>query len=57
MLEGGLVAVGYNDGAVKIFCFEDGSLRVTLQGHKAAVTCMEIDLTGRVLSSLTYGPK
>ncbi|XP_018493738.1 WD repeat-containing protein 3 [Galendromus occidentalis] len=53
VLCGGLIAVGYSDGVVKIFCFEDGSLRVTLQGHKAAVTCMGIDSSGSKL--LTAG--
>lgn len=46
-LDGGLLAIGYADGTVKIFSFEDGSLRVALQGHKAGVTCMVLDPTGK----------
>ncbi|OQR79441.1 WD repeat-containing protein 3-like [Tropilaelaps mercedesae] len=54
ILDGGLLAVGYADGIVKIFSFEDGSLRVALQGHKAGVTCMALDPTG---SKLVTGGK
>ncbi|XP_022656583.1 WD repeat-containing protein 3-like isoform X2 [Varroa destructor] len=54
VLNGGLLAVGYADGTVKVFSFEDGSLRVALQGHRAGVTCMTLDPSG---SKLVTGAK
>ena len=45
------LAVGYEDGAVRLFNLMDGENIVTFSGHKSAVTCLEFDSQGMRLVS------
>lgn len=45
------LAVGYEDGSIRIFSLLNGEANVTFNGHKAAVTAMQYDqLGGRLVS-------
>ncbi|XP_035170519.1 WD repeat-containing protein 3 [Oxyura jamaicensis] len=45
------LAVGYEDGSIRIFNLQSGEANVTFNGHKAAVTAMQYDqLGGRLVS-------
>jgi len=48
---GNLVAVGYHDGAVRIFDLKDRTCSMTLNGHKKRVTCLHFNETGTLLTS------
>ena len=40
------LAVGYSDGAVRVFDFTTGEVAVTFSGHKSAVTALNYDHDG-----------
>lgn len=40
------IAVGYEDGAVKIFSLMNGESNVSFNGHKSAVTVIHYDALG-----------
>eukprot|EP00931_Biecheleriopsis_adriatica_P087475 TRINITY_DN61939_c0_g1_i1.p1 TRINITY_DN61939_c0_g1~~TRINITY_DN61939_c0_g1_i1.p1 ORF type:complete len:968 (+),score=220.22 TRINITY_DN61939_c0_g1_i1:119-3022(+) len=44
-------AVGYVDGSVRLWNFQEGSLLQTLQGHRSAVSCLAFDKAGHSLAS------
>lgn len=44
--DGNHIAVGYEDGAVRIFSLLSGECNVTLNGHKTAVTAIGYDTLG-----------
>mmetsp|Transcript_20504 Transcript_20504/g.32691 ORF Transcript_20504/g.32691 Transcript_20504/m.32691 type:complete len:960 (-) Transcript_20504:107-2986(-) len=44
-------AVGYADGAVRLWNFENGSVVQTFQGHRSAVSCLAFDRAGHLLAS------
>lgn len=43
------IAVGYSDGAVRVFDLNTGAVSITFQGHKAPVTCLDFN-NGRLAS-------
>ncbi|EDV20491.1 uncharacterized protein TRIADDRAFT_31835 [Trichoplax adhaerens] len=45
------IAVGYNDGTIKLWNTNDGSSKVTLSGHKSAITVLKYDTTNTRLVS------
>lgn len=45
------LAVGYEDGAVRLFDLNSGECLVTFSGHKSAVTCLAFDADGMRLVS------
>ncbi|XP_014671632.1 PREDICTED: WD repeat-containing protein 3-like [Priapulus caudatus] len=45
------LAVGYDDGSVKIFNLLSGEMSVTFSGHKSAVTALAFDADGTRLAS------
>jgi len=45
------LAVGYEDGAVRMFDLNSGELLVTFSGHKSSVTCLNFDEEGMRLVS------
>mmetsp|Transcript_14382 Transcript_14382/g.42988 ORF Transcript_14382/g.42988 Transcript_14382/m.42988 type:complete len:940 (-) Transcript_14382:73-2892(-) len=46
-----VVAVGYGDGAVRLWDFERGAELQTLQGHRSAVSCLAFERSGHLLAS------
>uniref|UniRef100_A0A672U394 WD repeat-containing protein 3 n=1 Tax=Strigops habroptila TaxID=2489341 RepID=A0A672U394_STRHB len=45
------LAVGYEDGSIRVFSLLSGEVNITFNGHKAAVTAMQYDhLGGRLVS-------
>ncbi|RKP12799.1 WD40-repeat-containing domain protein [Piptocephalis cylindrospora] len=44
-------AIGYADGAIRLWLAEEGDVAVTLNGHRGAVTAMTFDPTGQYLAS------
>lgn len=45
------LAVGYEDGSIRVFSLLSGEVIITFNGHKAAVTAMQYDhLGGRLVS-------
>ncbi|KAJ1947987.1 beta transducin, partial [Linderina macrospora] len=44
-------AVGYGDGAIRLFDLENNTVRVVLNGHRGRVSALEFDPTGTVLAS------
>lgn len=45
------LAVGYEDGAIRVFNLLSGESTVTFNGHRAAVTALQYDhLGGRLVS-------
>ena len=49
--DGSFLAVGYNNGSIRIFDETNGECTVTLNGHKSAVTCMAYDSNGHRMAS------
>ena len=50
------LAVGYNDGSIKVFDLATGELQVTFNGHKSAVTALNYDQDGvRLVSGSKVG--
>ncbi|XP_064484257.1 WD repeat-containing protein 3-like [Ornithodoros turicata] len=47
--DGSQIAVGYADGAVRVFETDNGEVSITFQGHKAPVTCLDFS-RGRLVS-------
>lgn len=45
------IAVGYEDGVVRLFDLNSGECLVTFSGHKSAVTCLSFDTDGMRLVS------
>ncbi|XP_043927966.1 WD repeat-containing protein 3-like [Protopterus annectens] len=45
------LAVGYEDGSIRIFTLLNGESNITFNGHKAAVTVMHYDKLGARLAS------
>lgn len=45
------VAVGYNDGMIKVFDIASGDLEVNFSGHKSTVTTLTYDQQGMRLVS------
>lgn len=45
------LAVGYQDGSIRIFDLHTSECKVTFQGHKSAVTCLSYDNDGGRLAS------
>ena len=45
------LAVGYHNGAVKIFDIKSGDELVTFSGHKTAISCLAFDERGMLLAS------
>ena len=45
------LAVGYEDGTVKVFDIRSGDVTVTFSGHKSAVTALNYDKDGMRLVS------
>lgn len=45
------IAVGYEDGVVRLFDLHSGECLVTFSGHKSAVTCLSFDTDGMRLVS------
>lgn len=43
------LAVGYSDGAIRVFDVNESEASITFQGHKAPVTCLDMD-GGRLAS-------
>jgi U3 small nucleolar RNA-associated protein 12 len=50
-VSGEVMAVGYHDGAIRLFDTETAGSEVTLAGHKSAVTTLTFDATGHRLAS------
>jgi len=46
-----ICAVGYADGSVRLWNYEDSSILMTLQGHRSAVSCLAFDRSGHLLAS------
>mmetsp|Transcript_19549 Transcript_19549/g.51796 ORF Transcript_19549/g.51796 Transcript_19549/m.51796 type:complete len:937 (+) Transcript_19549:51-2861(+) len=46
-----VVAVGYADGAVRLWDFERGAELQTLQGHRSGVSCLAFERSGHLLAS------
>lgn len=45
------LAVGYEDGSIRVFSLLSGEANITFNGHKAAVTALQYDhLGGRLVS-------
>eukprot|EP00927_Polykrikos_kofoidii_P015646 TRINITY_DN16980_c0_g1_i1.p1 TRINITY_DN16980_c0_g1~~TRINITY_DN16980_c0_g1_i1.p1 ORF type:complete len:961 (+),score=166.76 TRINITY_DN16980_c0_g1_i1:102-2984(+) len=44
-------AVGYGDGAVRLWNYEDASVLMTLHGHKSIVSSLAFDRAGHLLAS------
>lgn len=40
------IAVGYEDGAVRVFSLQNGESNVSFNGHKSAVSAMSYDALG-----------
>jgi U3 small nucleolar RNA-associated protein 12 len=40
------IAVGYADGAIRIFDINTQECQITFNGHKSAITCLNFDLHG-----------
>lgn len=49
--DGSFLAVGYNNGSIRIFDEKSGECTVTLNGHKSAVTCIAYDFDGHRIVS------
>ena len=49
--DGSFLAVGYNNGSIRIFDEKSGECTVTLNGHKSAVTCLAYDFEGHRIVS------
>ena len=49
--DGSFLAVGYNNGSIRIFDEKSGECTVTLNGHKSAVTCIAYDFEGHRMVS------
>lgn len=49
--DGSFLAVGYNNGSIRIFDEKSGECTVTLNGHKSAVTCIAYDFEGHRMAS------
>jgi U3 small nucleolar RNA-associated protein 12 len=45
------IAVGYEDGVVRLFDLNSGECLVTFSGHKSAATCLSFDIEGMRLVS------
>ncbi|KAJ1660147.1 beta transducin [Dispira simplex] len=50
-VDGQLYAVGYNDGAIRVFRLGNNALVVTFNGHRSAVTTLSFDRTSTLLVS------
>lgn len=46
-----IVAAGYNDGSIKVWDLTSGSVMITFQGHKSAITVLKFDTSGTRLIS------
>jgi U3 small nucleolar RNA-associated protein 12 len=53
--EKAVTAVGYADGSVRLWNFEDGSTLMTLQGHRSAISCLSFNHAGHLLASARRG--
>lgn len=50
------LAVGYNDGTVKVFDVRSGEVVITFSGHKSAVSVLSYDKDGmRLVSGSNVG--
>ncbi|XP_065648655.1 WD repeat-containing protein 3 isoform X2 [Hydra vulgaris] len=46
-----MIAVGYSDGAIKMWNLKTNISDISFSGHKSAVTCLSFDITGTKLVS------
>ena len=45
------LAVGYNDGTIRVFDIYTGELKVTFSGHKSAISALNYHQSGMTLVS------
>lgn len=53
-LQGGskpICGVGYSDGTVRVWNYDEAAVLQTLQGHRSSVSCMAFDRSGHLLAS------
>jgi len=53
-LQGGarpVCAVGYSDGTVRLWNYDEATVLQTLQGHRSGVSCLAFDRSGGILAS------